>query len=95
MFGDFVAEYSTNIQKLEENHRVTRQSDEDRTNVQQGALTQAIEGFQRVLFVSLATDIRTIEEAFCVLFVEFVVDDILAVFDGVCCGNQHVAASAV
>ena len=74
---------------------MTRQSDEDRTNVQQGALTQAIEGFQRVLFVSLATDIRTIEEAFCVLFVELVVDDVLAVFDGVCCCDQHVDASAV
>ena len=60
---------------------MTRQSDEDRTNVQQGALTQAIEGFQRVLFVSLTTDIISIEESFCVLFVEFVVDDVLAIFD--------------
>ena len=64
---------------------MTRQSDEDRTNVHQGALTQSIEDFQRVLFVSLATDVISIEQAFCVLFVEFVVDDILAVFDGVCC----------
>ena len=74
---------------------MTRQSDEDRTNVQQGALTQAIEGFQRVLFVSLTTNIVSVEEAFCVLFVELVIDDVLAVFDGVCCGNQHVDASAV
>lgn len=38
-----------------------------------------------ILFICLATDICTVEEAFCVLFVEFVVDDVLAVFDGVCC----------
>ena len=64
---------------------MTRQSDEDRTKVHQGALTQSIEDFQRVLFVSLATDIRTIEEAFCILVAEFVVDHVLAVLDGVCC----------
>ena len=44
---------------------------------------------RRVILISLlnrlATDIRTVEEAFCVLFVEFVVDDVLAGFDGVCC----------
>ena len=74
---------------------MTRQSDEDRTKVHQGALTQPIEDFQRVLFVSLATDIRTIKEAFCVLFVEFVVDDVLAVFDGVCCCDKHVDTSSV
>ena len=38
---------------------------------------------------------RQVEEAFCVLFVEFVVNNVLAVFDGVCCGNQHVDASSV
>ena len=74
---------------------MTRQSDEDRTKVHQGALTQPIEDFQRVLFVSLATDIRTIKEALCVLFVEFVVDDVLAVFDGISCGNQHVNTASV
>ena len=74
---------------------MTRQSDEDRTNVQQGALTQAIEGFQRVLFVSLTTNIVSVEEAFCVLFVEFVVDDILTIFDGVYGCDQHVDTSAV
>ena len=51
--------------------------------------------YGRRLFVRLATDIRTIEQAFCVLFVEFVVDDILAVFDGVCCCDEHVDTSAV
>lgn len=51
--------------------------------------------YGRRLFVSLATDIRTVEQAFCVLFVEFVVDDVLAVFDGVCCGNQHINASTI
>ena len=54
---------------------------------------------RRVILISLlnrlATDIRTIEQAFCVLFVEFVVDDILAVFDGVCCCDKHVDTSAV
>ena len=48
-----------------------------------------------LLLYRLATDIRTIEEAFCVLFVEFVVDNILAVFNGVCCGDEHVNTSAV
>lgn len=48
-----------------------------------------------LIFYRLATDIRTVEEAFCVLFVEFVVDDVLAVFDGVCCGDQHVNTSSV
>ena len=48
-----------------------------------------------ILFVRLATDIRTIEKAFCVLVVELLVDNVLAVFDGVCCGNQHVDTSAV
>ena len=74
---------------------MTRQSDEDRTKVHQGALTQSIEGFQRVLFIRLATDISSVKEAFCVLFVEFVVDNVLAVFDGVCCGNQHINASTI
>ena len=41
--------------------------------------------FLYLLLYRLATDIRTIEEAFCVLFVEFVVDDVLAVFDSICC----------
>ena len=35
----------------------------------------------------------TVEEAFCVLFVEFVVDNVLAVFDGVCCCDKHVDTS--
>ena len=48
-----------------------------------------------ILFVRLASDIRTIEKAFCVLFVEFVVDNVLAVFDGVCCCDKHVDTSAV
>ena len=48
-----------------------------------------------LLLYCLATDIRTIEEAFCVLFVEFVVDNVLAVFDGVCCCDEHVDTSAV
>ena len=48
-----------------------------------------------LIFYRLATDIRTIEKAFCVLFVEFVVDDVLTVFDGVCCCDQHVDTSAV
>ena len=43
----------------------------------------------------LATDIRTVKEAFCVLFVELAVDNVLAVFDGVCCGDEHVNTSSV
>ena len=48
-----------------------------------------------LLLYRLATDIISIEEAFCVLFVEFVVDNVLAVFDGICCGDEHVNTSAV
>ena len=55
----------------------------------------AIEGFQRVLFISLTTNIVSVEEAFCVLFVELVIDDILTIFDGVCGCDQHVDTSAV
>ena len=48
-----------------------------------------------LIFYRLATDIGSVEQAFCVLFAEFVVDDVLAIFDGVCCGNQHVNTSSV
>ena len=51
--------------------------------------------YGRQLFVSFTTDIVSIEEAFCVLFIEFVVDNVLAVFDGVCCCDEHIDASAV
>ena len=51
--------------------------------------------YGHLLFVSLATDICTVEQAFCVLVVEFAVDDILTIFDGVCCCDQHVDTSAV
>ncbi len=40
------------------------------------------------------TNVVSVEQAFCVLFVEFVVDNILAVFNGVCCGDgANVAAT--
>ena len=48
-----------------------------------------------ILFVRLATYIGSVEETFCVLVVEFVVDDVLAVFDGVCRCDEHVDTSAV
>ena len=42
-----------------------------------------------------ALRLLSVEEAFCVLFVEFVIDDVLAVFDGICCCDQHVNTSSV
>ena len=48
-----------------------------------------------ILFVRLASDIRTVEEAFCVLVLKFLVDNVLAVFDGISCGNQHVNTASV
>ena len=46
---------------------------------------------RRVILISLlnclASDICSVEEAFCVLVVEFAVDNVLPVFDGICCGN--------
>ena len=36
---------------------------------------------------SLATNIRTVEEAVCFLFCKFAVDSVLGFFDGVCCGD--------
>ncbi len=45
----------------------------------------------RVILISLlnclASDICSVEEAFCFLLGEFLVDGILGVFDGVFCGN--------
>ena len=40
-----------------------------------------------LIFYRLASDICSVKEAFCVLFVEFTVNNILAIFDGVCCGD--------
>ena len=48
-----------------------------------------------LIFYRLASDICSVEEAFCVLVVELAVDNVLAVFDGVCCCDQHVDTSAV
>ena len=42
-----------------------------------------------------ASDISSVKEAFCVLFVEFLVDNVLAVFDGISRGNQHVNTASV
>ena len=46
---------------------------------------------RRVILISLlnrlASDIGSVEEPFCVLFVELAVDGVLGFFDGVCCGN--------
>ena len=47
---------------------MTGQSDKVRTEVHQGALTQSIVDFRRVLFHRLASDIRTVEEACSILF---------------------------
>ena len=44
---------------------------------------------------SLASDICSVKEPFCVLFVEFTVNNGLPVFDGFCCGDQHVNTSSV
>ena len=48
-----------------------------------------------LLLYCLTTNVVSVEQAFCVLFVELVVDDILAGFDGVCCCDEHVDTSAV
>ena len=48
-----------------------------------------------ILFVRLASDICSVKEAFCVLFVELAVDGVLAVFDGISRGNQHVNTASV
>ena len=54
---------------------------------------------RRVILISLlnclASDIGSVEEAFCVLFIEFAVDSVLSVFDGVCCGDEHIDTSTV
>ena len=48
-----------------------------------------------LIFYRLATDIGSVKEAFCVLLVELAVDGVLTIFDGVCCGDEHVNTSAV
>lgn len=48
-----------------------------------------------LLLYRLATDICTVEQPICVLVVELAVDDILTIFDGVCCCDQHVDTSAI
>ena len=48
-----------------------------------------------ILFVRLASDICSVEKAFCVLFVEFLVNNVLGFFDGVCCCDEHVDTSTV
>ena len=54
---------------------------------------------RRVILISLlnclASDISSVEEAFCVLFVEFLVDGFLGFFDGICCGDEHIDPSTV
>ena len=40
-----------------------------------------------ILFVRLASDIGSVKEAFCVLVVELAVDNVLPIFDSVCCGD--------
>ena len=47
------------------------------------------------LLNSLASDIGSVKEAFCVLFVEFAVDGVLGFFDGIGCGNEHINTSTV
>ena len=42
-----------------------------------------------------ASDICSVEEAFCVLFVKFAVYGVLGFFDGVCCGDEHIDTSAI
>ena len=48
-----------------------------------------------LLLYRLATDIGSVEEAFCILVIELAVNNVLSVFDGVCCGDEHVNTSAV
>ena len=43
-----------------------------------------------LIFYGLASDICSVKEAFCVLFVKFAVDGVLGFFDGVCCGDEHI-----
>ena len=48
-----------------------------------------------LLLYGLASDICSVEEAFCFLLGEFLVDGFLGFFDGICCGDQHINTSAV
>ena len=54
---------------------------------------------RRVILISLlnclVSDICSVKEAFCVLFVEFAVDGVLGFFDGIGCGDEHIDTSAI
>ncbi len=47
------------------------------------------------LLNSLASDIGSVEEPFCVLLGEFTVNNVLSVFDGVCGGDEHIDTATV
>ena len=54
---------------------------------------------RRVILISLlnclASDICSVEETFCVLLREFLIDGFLGFFDGIGCGDEHIDTSAV
>ena len=54
---------------------------------------------RRVILISLlnclASDISSVKEAFCVLFVKFLVDGVLGFFDGSCCGDEHIDTATI
>ena len=47
------------------------------------------------LLYRLASDICSVEEAFCFLLGKFLVDGVLGFFDGVCCSDEHIDSSAI
>ena len=48
-----------------------------------------------LLLYGLASDIYSVEEAFCFLLGEFLVDGILGFFDSIVRGDEHINSSAV
>ena len=74
---------------------MTGQNDEVRTKVHQRALTQSIVDSRSVLFNRLVSDVCSVEEACCVLFIQLGVDFVLRSLDAIGCGNQHIDAAAV
>ena len=43
----------------------------------------------------LASDICSVKEAFCILFVKFLVDGFLGFFDGISSGDEHIDTASV
>ena len=58
-----------------------------------------VQRLRRVILISLlnclASDICSVEEAFCVLLGEFLVDGFLCFLDGICGGDEHIDTATV